>query len=597
MIYRPDPRLTVERVTEGLFIPLNAGIYQPPSLAERLFGVPILGRVAAAAAEPQPFPPDPVDPRILILDLSSHQGEIDWDILAAFGDPTVQAVHIRSGGGTEHLDSRFVFNWTQAKRVGKPRSAYWYLRGDQSGIAQGRAFLQSFHRVQDDWGEGPFVIDIERRDGATPRELSLLAWDFIDYVQTHSNKECWVYSGAWFVNNYMEFQGWFTYVKWWLAHWYSKEVGREHPGPPARPNGVTEDQVMEHQTTSFLKGGLFGATSKAIDGNRWQSDPALFKKNWGIEEEPGNGEEPSDLEQQVEQNSVEIQLLQERVSSLEGQQALIFQSLQIDNQRLDYHDERITALEEGSPTPPPQIPGFSLGSPLTPPLSQYRLSQDFNKNIHNYQGVGGHDGLDWAIEVGTPIIASHKGRVTVSGYRPDRPDYDPYGDHVRIELEARDHNETLRVYTTIYAHLSQLLVDVGDVVETGQIIGLSGGVGSRSGYSTGPHLHFGVICQGAKGRGETFLNGDFMNPWLWLGHLVSGENLSVQLLQRRRVTAGGLNARNAIGTEGTIVRFAMVNGTIFSVYEDTGGEWPWGAHDISRTTWSSIHENWSERVE
>ena len=88
-----------------------------------------------------------------------------------------------------------------------------------------------------------------------------------------------------------------------------------------------------------------------------------------------------------------------------------------------------------------------------------------------------------------------------------------------------------------------------------------------------------------------------MNPWLWLGRLVSAENLSVQLLQRRRVTAGGLNVRNAAGVTGTIVRWAMAQGTIFTVYENTDGEWPWGAHDISRTAWSSIHDNWSERVE
>lgn len=593
MSYTPDSRLTVERVTEGLFIPLNAGIYQPPSLAERLFNVPLVGPLAAAAAAPSPFPPSTTDPRIFILDLSSHQGEIDWDILAAFNDPEVAAVHIRSGGGTGHLDTRFVFNWLQANRVGKPRSAYWYLRGDQGGSAQGEAFLRSFDRVQGDLGEGPFVIDLERIDGATPSEISTEAWAFIDFVQRRTDKEVWPYSAVWFTDTYMEFQAWFKVVKWWLAHWYAREVGKEHPGPPARPAGVEKDQVMEHQTTSFLKGSLFGASSGAIDGNRWEADPALFKQAYGIEEEPGNGE--PDLEEQVRQNTEEIRLLKEKVSTLESNQTIIFQSLEIDNRRLDDHEARIVALEYDDPPPQP-VGVFELGSPLPHPLSQHWMSQGFNLHYVDYPNVGGHDGLDWGIVVGTPVFAAHDGKVTVSGYRPGRTS-DPYGDHVRIELEARDHAGVLRVYTSIYAHLSQLSVGIGDTVQAGQVVGLSGGVGSRSGNSSGPHLHFGVICQGAKGRGETYLNGDFMNPLLWLGRLVSGENLSVQLLQRRRVTAGGLNVRNAIGTTGTIVRFAMAQGTVFSVYEDTGGTWPWGAHDISRTAWSSIHDNWSEGVE
>jgi murein DD-endopeptidase MepM/ murein hydrolase activator NlpD len=49
--------------------------------------------------------------------------------------------------------------------------------------------------------------------------------------------------------------------------------------------------------------------------------------------------------------------------------------------------------------------------------------------------------------------------------------------------------------STLYAHLSLQSVKVGDEVDTGQLLGYSG----NTGYSTGPHLHFGVYAsQGVK---------------------------------------------------------------------------------------------------
>jgi murein DD-endopeptidase MepM/ murein hydrolase activator NlpD len=53
-------------------------------------------------------------------------------------------------------------------------------------------------------------------------------------------------------------------------------------------------------------------------------------------------------------------------------------------------------------------------------------------------------------------------------------------------------------WSTIYGHLSRYLVDVGDRVKRGQIIGLSG----NSGNSTGPHVHY-----------EIRLNGVPVDPW------------------------------------------------------------------------------------
>jgi murein DD-endopeptidase MepM/ murein hydrolase activator NlpD len=90
-----------------------------------------------------------------------------------------------------------------------------------------------------------------------------------------------------------------------------------------------------------------------------------------------------------------------------------------------------------------------------------------------------HAGVDFAAAHGTPILAAAGGRVDVAGYRPD------FGWMVEIE-----HGNGLR---TRYAHASKLLVSRDTVVAPGERIALVG----SSGRSTGPHLHFEVLRQGA----------------------------------------------------------------------------------------------------
>jgi LysM repeat protein len=97
------------------------------------------------------------------------------------------------------------------------------------------------------------------------------------------------------------------------------------------------------------------------------------------------------------------------------------------------------------------------------------------------QGIHGYNAVDLAVPVGTPVIASASGLVEVSsrgGWGGG------YGTYVVI-----DHpNDT----KTLYGHLSSIIVDKGQRVTQGQVIGYSGSTGE----STGPHLHFEV--RGAK---------------------------------------------------------------------------------------------------
>lgn len=97
------------------------------------------------------------------------------------------------------------------------------------------------------------------------------------------------------------------------------------------------------------------------------------------------------------------------------------------------------------------------------------------------QGLHGHNGIDIAARVGTPIYASADGKVIVArngGYNGG------YGSYVVIS-----HGNGTQ---TLYGHMSRVDVGVGQSVSRGAVIGAVG----NTGKSTGPHVHFEV--RGAK---------------------------------------------------------------------------------------------------
>lgn len=89
-----------------------------------------------------------------------------------------------------------------------------------------------------------------------------------------------------------------------------------------------------------------------------------------------------------------------------------------------------------------------------------------------------HTGIDVALPHGSQVLSTGRGVVVGSGWQPG------YGWCVLVQHGAD--------YSTLYAHLSRTLVEVGDRVEPGGLLGLSG----SSGNSTGPHLHYEIWERG-----------------------------------------------------------------------------------------------------
>jgi len=118
---------------------------------------------------------------------------------------------------------------------------------------------------------------------------------------------------------------------------------------------------------------------------------------------------------------------------------------------------------------------FPLDSKITSPFGTKRIYNNITRSYHT--------GIDFKAPLNTKIKASNNGVVKLSKNRFYA------GNSIII-----DHGQG--VYTC-YFHLNKMFVNVGDFVQKGDTIGLSG----NTGRSTGPHLHF-----------ATFVNGIQINP-------------------------------------------------------------------------------------
>lgn len=143
----------------------------------------------------------------------------------------------------------------------------------------------------------------------------------------------------------------------------------------------------------------------------------------------------------------------------------------------------VTGLNPGTPSlqdyyrrtvrPPAKLGNgnIQLLFPLSIPAA---ISSVFGWRMHPISGDARfHSGTDLAAPMGTPVLAAYAGQVVLADLLGG------YGLAVALE-----HNKGTA--QTLYAHLSEIFVQSGEVVKQGDVIGRVGSTGN----STGPHLHF-----------------------------------------------------------------------------------------------------------
>jgi hypothetical protein len=122
--------------------------------------------------------------------------------------------------------------------------------------------------------------------------------------------------------------------------------------------------------------------------------------------------------------------------------------------------------------------------------AEARISQAFgHRQIINGKRSGNHRGVDIAVPIGTEIKAPNQGKVVFS------KKLKAFGGTMVL-----DHGQGIH---TLYFHLSKFIAEVGEIVEQGDVLALSG----NSGISSGPHLHWGMSVHNLR-----------VDPMQWLKH-------------------------------------------------------------------------------
>ena len=164
----------------------------------------------------------------------------------------------------------------------------------------------------------------------------------------------------------------------------------------------------------------------------------------------------------------------------------------------EYEDAKYWQEQQNKPKPPVVSESDGVGGTANTvegvqwliPISYTWFSSPFGERIHPISGqLRMHNGVDLSAPEGTPIYATRSGYVSFTGYEAGGAGY-------YVQLNHGDG------YKSIYMHMTHYIVEQGQFVEAGQVIGYCGSTGG----STGPHLHFGISYNGTYVNPVSYIN-------------------------------------------------------------------------------------------
>ena len=203
--------------------------------------------------------------------------------------------------------------------------------------------------------------------------------------------------------------------------------------------------------------------------------------------------ERADLETQMDdlnaaKDELAVQQAELETQRAESDELLIQMAKEYESMSAEYADFNALSREQAAAIAAAAAQKPSNGSSAAPSSSGFvfplayatKITDAYGYRIHPLSGTKKwHNGVDFAAGEGTAIYATKAGTVTSATYN------EAYGNMVTI-----NHGDG---YSSLYGHMTNYIVSVGDTVSAGQTIGYVG----STGWSTGPHLHFTIYYNGS----------------------------------------------------------------------------------------------------
>lgn len=208
----------------------------------------------------------------------------------------------------------------------------------------------------------------------------------------------------------------------------------------------------------------------------------------------------------------------------------------------EWSNERVNPygirLEDSEDTISIDVSTFNF--PLT---SHYRVTSEFG-----FRRARHHYGIDLKVNIGDSVVSAFDGMVRMA-----RTQKGGYGRYVVVR-----HNNGLE---TVYGHLNKILVEEGQVVAAGEMLG----EGGNTGRSTGPHLHFEVryLGQAVNPRDVIDFSDDKLachSETLSLTKLNFAYVKEVEAIKHWTIRSGDTLSRVASKTGVSIARLCALNG-------------------------------------
>ena len=161
------------------------------------------------------------------IDLSHHQGEVDWDELAYRHNPMfpLRFVFLKATEGSDLADEHFDANFRSAREHGLIRGAYHYFNPKSDAQRQADFFIQHVALEQ---GDLPPVLDVEEQGKLPKQELQRRVRLWLERVEEHYHVKPILYSGYKFRTKYLN-DTLFEKYPYWIAHYYVDSVRYEGP--------------------------------------------------------------------------------------------------------------------------------------------------------------------------------------------------------------------------------------------------------------------------------------------------------------------------------------------------------------------------------